>query len=142
MSILSKLSVVEDQSKFEPDPILRRRAKLIERMKEQQEMAQAMIDKKPYMKYQAVWVNDEETGEKVKKNMPRKLRQWYWELDGIWYFQCSYGNRKLKLRSGKSVIKVGKLDKLVSTIGLLISAAEAGEMDKMLEDAYTKKLTK
>ena len=140
MPHLSKLSIVKDLPRFETDPIKARRAKLIERLAEQKDMVQAMIDHKPYMKYHSVWVEDTETGEKVKKQLPRKIKKWYYECEGIWYFQCNYGNRKLALKNSMSTIKVGELDKLIPAIETLIEAVDAGELDKVLQDAYSRKI--
>lgn len=140
MPYLSKLNVVKDLPNTHADPIKARGAKLIERLAEQIEMVEAMIAKKPLLKYHSVWVDDPDTGEKVKKQLPRKLNQWYYERDGIWYFQCKYGNRRLKLKNSMSTIKVGKLEKLIPTIQTIIKAVEAGEMDKILQDAYTRKI--
>ena len=140
MPYLSKLAIVKDLQRIETNPLLARRSKLIERLREQIEMAQAMIEKKSFMKYHTVWLDDPETGEKVKKQLPRKIRQWYRELDGIFYFQCNYGNRKIKLKNSMSTIKVGKLDQLIPAIEILIAAVEAGEMDKELGDVYTRKI--
>ena len=140
MPYLTKLSFVKQQTRNPSDPIQARRQKLIERLTEQKEMAQAMINKESFIRYHAVWVEDQETGEQVKKQLPRKIRKWYWQNAGVWYFQCNYGNKKLGLKNGMSTVKVGDLDKLIPTIDLLISAVEAGEMDKVLEDAYTRKI--
>ena len=140
MPYLTKLSFVKEQTRTPKNPIKARQQKLIERLTEQIEMVQAMIDKKPFVRYHTIWVTDEETGEQVKKQLPRKVRQWYWENDGIWYFQCNYGNKKLSLKNGMNTVKVGKLDKLVPSIELLISAVEVGEMDKVLTDAYARKI--
>ncbi|MFK5948964.1 MAG: hypothetical protein QM500_09385 [Methylococcales bacterium] len=142
MAYLSKLSVVKDTSnKKYSNPIDRRRAKLLVRLFEQKEMAQAMISGESFIKYHNVWVNDPETGVKVRKHLPRKIRQWYWQQGEDYFIQVSYGARKLKLNKTMTTIKVGDVSKLVPTIEMLISAVEAGELDKQLEDAYTKSIT-
>lgn len=111
MPYLTKLSIIKDLPRIQDDPILARRTKLVLRLVEQKEMAQAMIENQPYMKYHNVWVDDPDTGHKVKKSLPRKMRQWYWEQDGVWYIRCNYGNRKLALKNSMTTIKVGEIKK-------------------------------
>ncbi|MDH5766677.1 MAG: hypothetical protein OEZ38_11740, partial [Gammaproteobacteria bacterium] len=135
MPILSKLSIVKDVSRHNHNPIESRRAKLIERLTEQKEMAQAMISGEPYLRYHDVWVDDPESGQKVKKQLPRKIRQWYWQQGDDYYLKVSYGARKLQLKNTMSTIKIGSIDKLVPTLEMLIVAVGGGELDKQLEDA-------
>jgi len=139
MSFLSKLKIVHNTMLNPNDPSHRRRLKLIERLKEQQNMAQAMLDKKSFTVMKKVWVTDEETGGEVRKLMPVPIRQWYWQYDGIYYIQVFYGKRKIPLRNGKCAVVVGDAEQLVATIGILIVAVEAGELDKALKDAYVRK---
>ncbi|OOZ41330.1 hypothetical protein BOW53_04225 [Solemya pervernicosa gill symbiont] len=140
MPILSKLSFVKDQERnIQADPVLLRRSKLSARLHEQLEMAKAAIKHEPYIKYRSVWVDDTESGEKVKKELPRKMRKWFFELHDEWFFQINYGNRKIKAKGGMSTIKVGNMEGLVSAIELLIDAVNAGELDKQLADAYVRK---
>jgi len=122
------------------DPSHRRRLKLIDRLKEQQNMAQAMIDNKPFIKMSKVWVEDKGTGVEVRKMMPVPVRQWYWQYEGIYYIHIFYGRRKISLKNGKSAVVVGEeVERLIPTIGILINAVEAGELDLALKDAYVRK---
>jgi len=122
------------------DPSHRRRLKLIDRLKEQQNMAQAMIDNKPFIKMSKVWVEDKDAGIEVRKMMPVPVRQWYWQYEGIYYIHIFYGRRKISLRNGKSAVVVGQeIEKLIPVIGILINAVEAGELDLALKDAYVRK---
>lgn len=139
MSYLSKLKIVHNTMLNPNDPVHRRRLRLIERLKEQQELAQAMLDRKPYTKMKKVWVPDKETGGEVRKLMPVPVKQWYWSSDGIYYFQVYYGRRKLPLRDGKSAVVVGSAEQLPEIIATLIAAVESGELDDALKDAYIRK---
>lgn len=139
MSFLSKLKIVHNTMLNPDDPIHKRRIRLIERLKEQQEMAHAMLNKKPYTKMKKVWVPDAETGGEVRKLMPVPVRSWYWQFDGIYYFQVFYGRRKIPLRNGKSAVVVGNADQLPEVIGTIICAVESGELDKALKSAYIRK---
>jgi len=139
VSFLSQLKIVHNTMLIPDDPAHKRRIKLIERLKEQQNMAQAMLDKKPFKVMKKVWVTDEETGGEVRKLMPVPVRQWYWQYDGVYYFQVFYGKRKIPLKHGKSAVVVGTAEMLPVTIGIIICAVEAGELDAALKHAYVRK---
>lgn len=139
MSFLSQLKIVHNTMLNPDDPAHRRRLKLIDRLKEQQNMAQAMLDKTSFTVMKKVWVTDEETGGEVRKMMPVPIRQWYWQYDGIYYIQVFYGKRKIPLKNGKSAVVVGAAEQLPATIGILIVAVEMGELDSALKDAYVRK---
>ncbi len=140
MSHLSELTLINESLAKQDDPLIRKRMRLSERLREQQQMAAAMIDKQPFTKYESVWIADSETGEKVRKEVPKTIKPWYWQADGTWYLECRYGNRRLKINDGMSIIKVGKLNNLVSVVGILLSAVEAGELDEQLKAAYARNL--
>jgi len=139
MSFLSQLKIVHNTMLNPNDPAHKRRLKLIDRLKEQQNMAQAMLDKTSFTVMKKIWVTDEETGGEVKKMMSVPIRQWYWQYDGVYYFQVYYGKRKIPLTNGKSAVVVGDAEMLPVTIGILIVAVEAGELDSALKDAYVRK---
>ncbi len=140
MPHLAKLTLVNESLTGRNDPVLRKRMRFSERLKEQQQMVAAMIHQQPFTKYESVWIADSDTGEKVKTEVPKIIKPWYWQADGMWYLECRYGNRRLKINDGMSIIKVGKLDNLVSVIGILLSAVEAGELDGQLKAAYARNL--
>ena len=140
MPHLAKLTLVNESLTGRNDPVLRKRMRFSERLKEQQQMVAAMIHQQPFTKYESIWTTDNETGEKVKTEVPKTIKPWYWEANGAWYLECRYGNRRLRIKDGMSIIKVGKLDNLVRVIGLVISAVEAGELDEQLNAAYTRNL--
>jgi len=118
MAHLSKLQLIHN-TQLNPDNIVhQRRITLIEQLKIQQEMAEAMIERKRY----------------TKLKVPP--RQWYWQFEEIYYIHIFYNNKKLALKDGKSAVVVGsEIENIVLTFGVLISAVEAGELDEALKDA-------
>jgi hypothetical protein len=140
VSHLSKLTLVNESLAKQASPVIQKRMRLSECLKEQQQMAAAMINQQPFTKYESMWITNKETDEKVRTEVPKTIKPWYWEADGVWYLECRYGNRRLMFRDGMRIIKVGKLDHLVQVIGLVISAVEAGELDEQLKAAYARNL--
>jgi len=118
MAHLSKLQLIHN-TQLNPDNIIhQRRISMIEQLKVQQDMAEAMIERKRY----------------TKLKVPP--RQWYWQFEGIYYIHIFYDNKKLALKDGKSAVVVGsEITSLIPTFGVLISAVEAGELDEALKDA-------
>jgi len=118
MAHLSKLQIIHNTQLNPSDIIHQRRITLIDQLRIQQEMAEAMIERKRY----------------TKLKVPP--RQWYWEFEGIYYIHIFYNNKKLALKDGKSAVVVGsEIENIISTFGVLISAVEAGELDEALKDA-------
>jgi len=118
MAHLSKLQLIHNTQLNPLNIIHQRRIILIEQLKIQQEMAEAMIQRKRY----------------TKLKVPP--RQWYWQFEGIYYIHIFYDNKKLALKDGKSAVLVGsEIENIISTFGVLISAVEEGELDEALKDA-------
>jgi len=132
MSYLSKLNVVHNSALNPDNPIHRKRIKLIDNLIEQQEMLEAMIERQPYRKYQIKLLINQATGKEVEIKLPVKLRQWYWQYDGSYYFQWYDGKRKLMIRDDMGVLCAGTPKDLIQSIGILMCDVEAGEMDKQL----------
>ena len=110
------------------DPVTHRRNKLIERLRQQIELA-----KDPAFKLtRQRWVPDSE-GVKQLVQQPKKVRPW-WRNDsaGNVILAIHYGAQKIELEKGKAGIVVGKKDKLVPVLESIISGIEAGELDGIL----------
>lgn len=134
MANLNKLKFTNVSRKSTIDPVVRRREKLLEKLDEQKQAAQHAIDGKIYTPTKRAWVTDNETGEKKLVDKPKKVRAWFWENAGIWYFQVRYGAKLLELASGKPAIEVGDKDKLIFVIDICIDAVKEGELDKQLTE--------
>jgi len=133
MSHLSKLDVVHNSALNPSNPIHQKRIRLIHSLIEQQNMLDAMVNHQPYRKYKIKFVYDAHTGEPVAKKLPVKLKQWYWQYDGMYYFQVYYRRLRLSIRDNMSVIVADNPKILIASIGILMCAVEAGELDAQLE---------
>lgn len=132
MSILSSLKVIA-RPKIEPKPpILGKRLKLIEKLDEQQAMAQAMLDGQAYEAYKDKKVKDPETGERKTVRTRKSVRPWYFDDNEHYYFEIKVGLKTLELEKGKAAIDVGKKEDLPTVISTIIKAVESGELDAQI----------
>lgn len=134
MAYLNKLKFTSVSRKSTIDPIIRRREKLLGKLEEQKEAAQHSLEGKVYTPTKRGWITDNETGEKKLFDKPKKVRAWFWESAGVWYFQVRYGAKLLELGNSRSTIEVGAKDKLLEVIDVCINAVKEGELDKQLTD--------
>ncbi len=61
-------------------------------------------------------VDDPETGERVRKEVPVRFRTWFWnDEQGSYMLDVRYGNRRLEIESKKPAIEVGEAKNLIPT---------------------------
>src|SRR5206468_1980971 len=110
------------------DPVLQRRARLVDRLRQQI----ALANDPSYVIPRQKWVKGE-NGVKELRELPKKVKPW-WRTDGAGnvVFLVRYGARPIELAKGMHAIMVGKKDKLIPTIEQVIAAIEAGELDAAL----------
>ncbi len=141
MGVLDKIKLVEMARKAKPTAEGQRRAKLIEQLQEQLKMAEAMLNGTAYERTKSTWAKDAE-GNRVRVQKPVRVRAW-WEVTGnAVQFGLRYGAVPLQLQPGKSAVEVAKLAELPAVIKLLITAAEAGEMDAAIAGVMAKRVPK
>ncbi len=119
------------------------RHKLIDRLKEQRELAEADLNGVPLVKTRYKSIKDEETGETKRVQVPRLMRRWWWqdETDAV-LLELRYGNKSIAVVDNKSTIEVGAMDKLPKVIDMVIEAVSAGELDKVLKAALSARRVK
>lgn len=67
-------------------------------------MARCMLEGETFAGYKDKWVTDEVTGEKKKVSLPKRVKAWYYEIDGNMYFEVRSGNKALELAKGKAAV--------------------------------------
>jgi len=132
-STLAKLKCTARPTIPAVEPIQVKHEKLIARLNEQRAMAACLLENEVYTAYKEVWITDGITGEKKRVKQPKKLRQWFYQVNDTWFFEIKYGNKSLELQKGKVAIEVGKQENLLTTIDTLIQAVEIGELDVQLK---------
>ncbi|PHS55589.1 MAG: hypothetical protein COB03_09005 [Alteromonas sp.] len=139
-STLSSLKVIA-RPKIEPKPpVLGKRIKLIEKLEQQKEMAQCLIDNKRFEAFKQKRIKDSETGEVRFERRPTNVRPWYYDSDGHYYLEVKVHNRPVELSKGKHAIDVGDKAQLPDVLSTVIKAVEQGELDTfLLQPAIAKK---
>lgn len=132
-NLLSSLKAVARPEIVSKPPVLAKRMKLIERLEEQAAMVIALIDKQPFTAFKDKTVINKETGEKTVTKVPRKIRPWYFENNGHYYFEVKFGGKVWEIESNKPTIDVGDLASLPEVIKIIVSAVEKGELDNFLQ---------
>jgi hypothetical protein len=138
MTILSKLNLTDmTRSKMIASPEARLRHKLLGTLEEQIAAATADKNGEPYVKQASRFVTDQETGERVKREVPVQFRRWWWTdaSNGKTFIQLRYGNKPLELAKGKATIELKNIDDLVPTFEQIHKAVADGEFDAMLMSA-------
>ena len=75
----------------------------------QMEAAKAMLNGETFIRRAMRWVDDPETGERVRKEVPVRYRPWFWKDEqGKHMLEVRYGNRRLELKPKKSTVEVGE----------------------------------
>lgn len=121
-----------------PDAI-KRRSKLLGKLGEQRELALAQSEGRTYAPKRLRTVHDRETGERLVREMPVRIKTWWWTGEkGETLLSIHYGSKTLEISKGKPAIEVASPSDLVNVLDLLITAVQAGELDAQMEAASTK----
>jgi len=80
MATLSKFNLKTIKRQTGKDPKLNKRSKLIKAIEEQLLLIEHKIKGQEYKAVKKVWL-DTDTGEKVLKEVPKRIRSWYFEQD-------------------------------------------------------------
>ena len=128
-SLLSTLKLVSATRATHISPVMQRRQKLITKIDEQIEMAQAAANGTAFTatKFKNV-VNAE--GVTEYKQVAKKVRAWYWKNDaGKWNLVVRYGARIIELSKGKNSIELLSEADVIPTLELLKTIISNGELD-------------
>jgi hypothetical protein len=134
MSTLNNLKLVATKRPGALPQIVRRRNRLIAKIWEQTEFAQAQQEGKSFQLTRFRSVKDAETGERRNVESPKRIRAWWFTAEnGKLCIQVRYGARVLELAKGKTAIEIGTADNLIPTLDALKAAVIAGELDAQIE---------
>ena len=129
MAVLKSLSFTA-VPKIGGNPVLVRRARLIERLEEQKAL---LNDPDPYPGDQR-WVKVD--GEKQPVEKKQRVSPWWrTDLNGHYVMSVKFGSRPVEFEKGKAGIMVQTKDKVSGVIDTLIAAVRAGELDEHLNQA-------
>ena len=134
MSGLSALKLVQAKREKDTSPQHARRQKLSNKLHEQIQMAKAVQSGTEFLPVKIRSVKDEATGETRKVEIPKRLKPWWWSSDnGKMCITVRYGARTLEVVEGKNAIETENIAGVVTTLEVLRSAVDAGELDARIE---------
>ena len=115
------------------------RDKLLRYLGDQKSLAEAEIAGTSFQATKRVMrIND--TGERVHIEAPRTVRKgWFTDPQGNLFFQLRYGSKPLEFAKGMNAVEVSDRDALPGTIGSVIDAVNAGELDAQLKAAIAER---
>jgi len=128
-TLLSTLKLVSATRATHISPVMQRRQKLINKIDEQIEMAQAAANATVFTatKFKNV-VNAE--GVTEYKQVAKKVRAWWWKNDaGKYNLVVRYGARIVELSKGKNSIELENEAAILPTLELLKTIISNGELD-------------
>ena len=132
MSVLSKLNLKTVKRHTGINPVISKRRKLIDALKQQEALIQAEITGKDFNPTKKVWVKDD-AGESVLKEVPKRVRAWHFQQDTGWYVQVRYGQKVINLSPKNNSVFVAKQTDIPAVYKELIKAVDNGELDTAIE---------
>jgi len=134
MSGLSALKFVASKPQQGSSPKHARRLKLSNKLHEQIQMAKAIQSGAEFVPVKIRTVKDEATGETRKVEIPKRLKPWWWSSDnGKMCITVRYGARTLEVVDGKNAIETENIAGVITTLEVLRTAVDAGELDARIE---------
>ena len=134
MSGLSALKLVQAKREKGTSPQHARRQKLSTKLAEQIQLAKAQQSGTEFSPVRVRTVKDETTGQTRKVEVPKKLKPWWWaDEKGKLCITVRYGARTLEIVEGKNAIETDSIAGVVTTLEILRSAVNAGELDARIE---------
>lgn len=113
-------------------PQQKRRAKLVNHLREQLAMAEAQVDGKVHVVKKRRWERGAD-GQKSLVEVNKRLKQW-WRVgaSGKLLFVVRYGAKAIEFEKGKDAVVVDDLKGLVDVLPKLIAATDGGELDTQI----------
>ncbi|MCR9071828.1 MAG: hypothetical protein NXI18_08920 [Alphaproteobacteria bacterium] len=138
MNIIKNIKLTDiKRSNMIASPQARLRHKLMSAIEEQAAVLKADMDGEPFTKRALRSFVDPQTGERIRKEVPVRVRRWFWVdgTNGKCFLQIRYGNKPLELAKGKATIEVANTNELLKVMDQLRTAVADGELDDVLQKA-------
>ena len=133
MSALAKLKLVSVAA-GQKSPTVSRRAKLTAHLTEQIAMAKAQTAGEIYAGKRVKFVADAETGERTQVEVSKRVKQWWFTApNGKLALALRYGAKPIEIVKGKNAVEIADMAELITTLGVIKDAVNAGELDTQME---------
>lgn len=138
MSGLTALKFIVSKRKQGNSPAHARRQKLIAKLNEQIQMAKAIQSGSDYSPVKIRTVKDGATGEMRRVEVPKRIKPWWWQSEaGKMCITVRYGARTMEVVEGKNAIEAENIAAVITTLEVLRTAVDAGELDARIEAVST-----
>ena len=139
MSGLSALKFTNSKPQHGNSPQQARRQKFCIKLDEQIQLAKAQQAGTEFAPIKVRMVKDAETGESRKVEVPKKIKPWWWSDDkGKICITVRYGARTLEIMDGKNAIEADSIADVITSLQVIRTAADKGELDKRIEAVTSK----
>lgn len=134
MSLLAQLKLTTVKKSNQLSPVMQRRSKLLAKLGEQMQLAQAKASGSVYAPTKLRIITDAESGERKTVQVPKRIKPWWFEANGKTCIAVRYGAKVLTLGGkGQTAIELADDGDLVPTLELIKQAVCAGELDTQLQ---------
>jgi hypothetical protein len=133
MGALSSLALARIQKPERQDPVQAARKRILANLSQQREVLAAALDGKQY-KVATKRRRQSIDGSRVEYETEKRIRAWFFALNGGWYVQCKLGNRPLTLADDKNAVFVQELAAVEQVFTAFEQAVLAGELDAAFND--------
>ncbi len=116
-----------------------RRTKLLKRLQEQINLANAQVQQQHYVGKRLRYYTDTATGLRRQVEADKRVKAWWFtQTNGKLALTVRYGSKVLELAKGKFAVEVANEAELVKTLEVIGAAVKQGELDTAIETAATK----
>ena len=131
--LLSSLTIVQAKRQSLADPIVFRRMKLIRKLDEQINLANAVLNGTTYVVKRLKNIKNEQSGEIRSFEVVRNVRPMFFKAtNNKLCVQVRYGSKVVELAKGKNAIQVDDEKALVKVLETVRSAVFDGELDEQI----------
>jgi hypothetical protein len=139
MNTLATLKLTTTKKPSQIPQVLQRRNKLGKRIWEQIELAKAEQKGGQFVVNRFRSYTDKDTGLRKQVETQKRVKAWWFVGDnGKLALAVRYGSKVLELAKGKFAVEIGSATELVSTLEIIKSAVESGELDSAIDFAANK----
>ena len=137
--LLATLKLTSARKQRSLPDVVKRRNKLVKKLCEQRELAVALVEGRNYTPKRLRTVRDTETGQRVVREMPVRIKAWWWTGEkGETLLSLFYGSKTLELSKGKTAVEVATEKELPAVFDTIIAATQNCELDVQIEAASVK----
>jgi hypothetical protein len=129
---LQGLKLIAAKRESTNNPVIVRRHKMIGRLNEQIELAQATLEQRAYIKQRLRSVKDQ-SGVRSTVATQVRVKQWWSEQDnGKLALFIRYGSRVIALSAKSNAVECASVKDVLAALQVVKSAVEAGELDAQI----------